>query len=202
MLIIPVVYNSGIRLNPNPPSWPATNWDDKDYDGAVRGPTAVMKIKKMMVKKMMELVTKTWSSTGSILCLPGPCAARSGGRVSCEPFWLQKLYQIKSSVNDHLGYHVTGMYVLVEGFLDQILRFKAGESGDPLVQEDQLQVQSCPEHYLCHQNLLARQTTWTWRRYCASWSRWWRKGGGSAPLLQNPRLEVMCWQMKWWIENS
>ena len=58
-----------------------------------------------------------------------------------------------------MEYHVTGMYVLVEGFLDQILRFKAGESGDPLVQEDQLQVQSCPEHYLGHQNLFARQTT-------------------------------------------
>ena len=35
MLILPVVYNSGIRLYPNPPSWPVQNWDDKDYDGAV-----------------------------------------------------------------------------------------------------------------------------------------------------------------------
>ena len=118
----------------------------------------MMKIKKMMVKKMMELVTKTWSSTGSILCLPGPCATRSNGRVSCEPFLGKKnQYQIKLSVND-LGYHVTGMYVLVECFLDQILRFKSGESGDPLVQEDQLQVQSCPEIFFVSPELL-RQTT-------------------------------------------
>ena len=95
------------------------------------------------------LVVKTWSSTGSILCLPGPCAAGSGGRVSCAPFLGSKSqYQIKLSFNDHHYYHVTGMYVLVEGFLNQVLRLESGESGDPLVQEYQLQVQSCPEDYL------------------------------------------------------
>ena len=50
----------------------------------------------------------------------------------------------------HYDYHITGMDVLVEGFLNQILRFKPSEGSHPLVQEDQLQIQSCPkESYHC-----------------------------------------------------
>ena len=45
----------------------------------------------------------------------------------------------------HYDYHITGMDVLVEGFLNQILRFKPSEGSHPLVQEDQLQIQSCPK---------------------------------------------------------
>ena len=44
----------------------------------------------------------------------------------------------------HQDYHITGMDVLVEGFLNQILRLKPSEGSDPLVQENQLQIQSCP----------------------------------------------------------
>ena len=57
-----------------------------------------------------------------------------------------------------MEYHVTGMYVLVEGFLDQILRLEAGEGSNPLVQEYQLQVQSCPEIFFVSPELF-RQTT-------------------------------------------
>ena len=45
--------------------------------------------------------------------------------------------------NDDQTYHITGMDVLIEGLLDQVLWLEAGEGSHPLVEEDQLKIQRC-----------------------------------------------------------
>ena len=47
------------------------------------------------------------------------------------------------TANDDQTYHITGMDVLIEGLLDQVLWLEACEGGHPLVEEDQLQIQRC-----------------------------------------------------------
>ena len=56
------------------------------------------------------------------------------------------------TANDDQTYHITGMDVLIEGLLDQVLWLEASEGGHPLVEEDQLQIQRCSEDLLRYES--------------------------------------------------
>ena len=43
-------------------------------------------------------------------------------------------------------HHVTTVYVVIQGFLNEVLRFVSRQMRYPRVQEDQLQIQAGPKH--------------------------------------------------------